>query len=179
MDADWMCTPNTPAAENSTHHCQPQLIKLDDVSKIKVCRVLFLTALIISPLSAVRRRLTVSATTWPAAGGPLLAAPVQILLTRPATSSAVTGESGSDVRVNIHRDDGGNVRRPVREHHTATTMSSVVMQHFQFNNTPCFTREFNIYKPLSSSNCDVVGWPSADTRGSTGLTGLHCRRSEA
>lgn len=47
-------------------------------------------------LSAVRRRSTVWATAWPATGGPLLAAPVQTLLTRPATSSATTGECGPD-----------------------------------------------------------------------------------
>lgn len=83
------------SCRNSTHHCHPYIIKLDQVSKIKVCRVLFPMALIIFPPSAVRRRLTVSATMWPAAGGPLLAAPVQILLTRPVTSSAITGESGA------------------------------------------------------------------------------------
>ncbi|CAG00046.1 unnamed protein product [Tetraodon nigroviridis] len=43
----------------------------------------------------VRRRLTVWATTWPAAGGPPLAAPVRVPLTTPATSSAITGGARS------------------------------------------------------------------------------------
>lgn len=81
-------------------HWRHYIIKLDEVSKIKVCRVIIpdddnFPSLCLS-LSAVRRRSTVWATTWPATGGPLLAAPVQILLTRPATSSATTGESGPD-----------------------------------------------------------------------------------
>lgn len=67
---------------------------------------------------------------WPAAGGPLLAAPVQILLTRPVTSSAITGESGAASSEGALHGDVTNGDAASLMDHAETSRRN---QDFQFN----------------------------------------------